>query len=152
MWRVRDDDEPREAPPVVVGAVSAGVAPLPFLLVYAVLFIAHGSVHPVVPPDITTTRHGELVAGLIALGMLIVGILSVVWLISGRRRWLFVLDQAGTLGVCIYLIVDRTTGSALLPVLLALASATALVLAVLPSSGRYVARPTRRLFARARST
>ena len=95
---VRDeDDDPREAPPTVVGATAAGVAPLPFLAVYAVLFISHGSFHPVVPPDITTTKHGELVAGFIALGLFIVEALSVLWLMNGRRRWLFVLTQAATL-------------------------------------------------------
>jgi hypothetical protein len=143
------DDEPREAPPVVVGATAAGVAPLPFLAVYAVLFISHGSFHPVVPPDITTTKHGELVAGFIALGLFIVEALSVLWLMNARRRWLFVLTQAATLGTSIYLISDRTTGSPIIPILLVATSATALVLALLPQSGAYVRRPGRvRLFAR----
>jgi hypothetical protein len=144
-----DDDEPREAPPAVVGATAAGVAPLPFLAVYAVLFISHGSFHPVVPPDITTTKHGELVAGFIALGLFVVEALSVIWLMNGRRRWLFVLTQAATLATSIDFIADRTTGSPIIPIILLVTSATALVLALHPRSGAYVRRPGRgRLFAR----
>ena len=121
----------------MVGATAAGVAPLPFLAVYAVLFISHGSFHPVVPPDITTTKHGELVAGFIALGLFIVEALSVLWLMNGRRRWLFVLTQAATLATSVYFISDRTTGSPTIPILLLATSATALVLALLPQSGAY---------------
>ena len=147
-----DDDEPREAPPVVVGATAAGVAPLPFLAVYAVLFISHGSFHPVVPPDITTTKHGELVAGLIALGLFVIEAISVLWLMNGRRRWLFVLTQAAALATSIYFISDRTTGSPVIPILLVATSAIALVLALHPQAGAYVRRPGRgRLFARSAS-
>jgi hypothetical protein len=146
---VRDDDIDRDTPPMVVAAVSAGAVPLPFLAVYSVMFIVHGGFHPVVPPDITTTKHGELVAGFIALGLFIVEALSVLWLMNARRRWLFVLTQAATLGTSIYLISDRTTGSPIIPILLVATSATALVLALLPQSGAYVRRPGRvRLFAR----
>ena len=55
-----DDDESRDAPPVVIGAVAAGVAPLPFLAVYAVLFISRGTVHPVTPPDVGNSKTTEL--------------------------------------------------------------------------------------------
>jgi hypothetical protein len=146
-----DDDDPGEAPPVVVAGTAAGVAPLPFLAVYAVIFISHGSFHPVVPPDITSTRHGELMAGFVALGLFIVEALSVVWFMNGRRRWLFVLTQAAALGASIYFLSDRTTGSAIIPVLLLLTSASALVLALLPQSGAYIRKPSRRLFARSNS-
>lgn len=148
-----DDDDPGEAPPAVVGATAAGVAPLPFLAVYAVLFISHGSFHPVVPPDITSTKHGELIAGLIALALLIVDLVSVIWLMNGRRRWLFLLTQLATLGTCAWFLSDRTTGSPILPVVLLVTSSVALVLALLPPSGAYVRRPRRRrLFARSGSS
>ena len=66
-----DDDDEREAPPLVVGAVSAGVAPLPFIAVYAIMFLIHGSIHPVNPPDVTRTKGGEFAAGLVALAVFI---------------------------------------------------------------------------------
>jgi hypothetical protein len=148
-----DDDDPGEAPPVVVAGTAAGVAPLPFLAVYAVIFISHGSFHPVVPPDITTTKHGELVAGFIALALFIVEALSVVWFMNGRRRWLLVLTQAAALAASIYFLSDRTTGSPIIPILLLATSTTALVLALLPQSAAYVRRPGRgRVFARSGPT
>ena len=48
--------------------MAAGVAPLPFLAVYAILFIARGTVLPVIPPDVGNSKGDELVAGLVALG------------------------------------------------------------------------------------
>lgn len=60
------DDDERDTPPVVVAAVALGAAPLPFLAVYAVLFLTHGSVHPVQPPDITSSTSGEFIAGCVA--------------------------------------------------------------------------------------
>ena len=93
-----DDDDMREAPPAVIGAVAAGVAPTPFLAVYAVLFIAHGFFHPVQPPDITTTNTGEKIAGVVALALLLVMVLTIFWFLNGRRRWPFVIGQLATLG------------------------------------------------------
>lgn len=136
-----DDDEARDAPPAVIASTALGIAPLPFLAVYAVLFIAHGTVHPVVPPDIGTSKHDELVAGLIALALLIVGLVSVFWFLGGRRRWLFVLGQAATLATAIDFVVDSTKGSPAVPLLLVLTSAAALVLAFLPPSWNHVRRP-----------
>jgi hypothetical protein len=152
MRRTDDDDDLRDAPPVVVGATAAGVAPLPFLAVYAVLFISHGSFHPVVPPDITSTKHGELVAGFIALALFLIEFVSVIWFMNGRRRWLFVLTQAAALGTSIYFLADRTTGSPIVPIVLCATSATALVLALLPQSSAYIRGSGRRFFARSVSS
>jgi hypothetical protein len=144
-----DDDDPGEAPPTVVASGAAGIAPLPFLGVYAVLFISHGSFHPVVPPDITSSRHGELMAGFAALALFVIEFLAVVWILSGRRRWPLLATQAAALGASIYLLSDRTTGSPILPIILIATSTAALVLALLPQSAAYVRRPNRRrLFAR----
>jgi len=134
-----DEDVPElgDAPATTIAAAALGVAPLPFLAVYAVLFIVHGSINPVVPPDITTTKHGELVAGLIALGLFIVGALSVAWLLNARFRLLFILGQAATLATSIDFISDSTTGSPEIPILLAVTSGAALVLCLLPPSLRY---------------
>ncbi|MEP7178784.1 MAG: hypothetical protein ABI775_06825 [Pseudonocardiales bacterium] len=128
----------REAPPAVIGAVAAGVAPAPFLAVYAVLFIAHGFFHPVQPPDITTTRTGEQIAGVVAAALLLAVVLTIFWFLNGRRRWPFVVGQFATLVTSIDFVLDPTTGSPAVPVVLALTSATALVLAFLPASWTWI--------------
>ena len=56
-----DDDAP--TPGVVTGAVSIGTAPLPFLAVYTALFLLHGTIHPVHPPDIGSGQRDEVIAG-----------------------------------------------------------------------------------------
>jgi hypothetical protein len=131
------DDEDRTTPPTVVGAIAAGVAPAPFLVTYAVVFILHGTVFPVDPPDVTTTRGGEALAGLVAL-VFLAGIgLGLGWLLSGRSRWLFLVGQLATLGASIDFLVDSTSGEPEVPAVLALASAAAIVLGCLPASWRW---------------
>lgn len=137
---VRDEDEVRETPASVVWAVALGTAPLPFLAVYAVLFIIHGSVHPVAPPDITTTQRGELVAGLIALGLFVVSVVALLWMLGGRRRWLFVLVQLGMLATAIDFFVDVTKGGRLVSFVVAVATLAALICAFLPQSWQHVGR------------
>ncbi|WP_338184373.1 hypothetical protein [Jatrophihabitans sp.] len=132
------DDLDHETPGTVVGAVAAGVAPLPFLAVYATLFIARGGFRPVNPPDITTTAHGELGAGLIAALIFILGSLSVYWFVGGKRRWLFALGQAATLATAIDFVSDSTSGPASIPVLLIVTSVAALVLAFMPTSWAFM--------------
>jgi hypothetical protein len=132
------DDDMREAPPAVIGSAAAGVAPTPFLAVYAVLFIAHGFFHPVQPPDITTTQTGEKMAGVIAAVLLLVIVLTIFWFLNGRRRWPFVIGQLATLITSVDFVLDPTTGSPAVPAVLALTSATALVLALLPASSAWV--------------
>jgi len=133
-----DDDDMREAPPAVIGSVAAGVGPTPFLAVYAVLFIAHGFFHPVQPPDITTTRSGEATAGVVAAVLLLAMVVSIFWFLNGRRRWPFVIGQLATLATSIDFVIDSSTGSPAVPVVLAVTSATALVLAALPPSWDWV--------------
>jgi peptidoglycan/LPS O-acetylase OafA/YrhL len=133
-----DDDDVREAPPVVICAVAAGVAPLPFLAVYAVLFIARGTVHPVTPPDIGDSKSTELVAGIVALVLFVIGALAALWLLDGRRRWLFVLCQLAVLAACVDFVVDSSTGSPAIPIVLGLTSLTALVLVALPVSWEHM--------------
>jgi peptidoglycan/LPS O-acetylase OafA/YrhL len=135
-----DHDEMREAPPVVICAVAAGVAPLPFLAVYAVLFISRGTVHPVIPPDIGTSKTTELVAGLIALVLFVIGALAALWLLDGRRRWLFVLGQVAVLAACVDFLLDSTSGSPTIPIVLGLTSLAALVLAMLPATWEHLHR------------
>lgn len=147
-----DDDDMREAPPAVIGAVAAGVAPTPFLAVYAVLFIAHGFFHPVQPPDITTTRYGEAAAGVIAAVLPLVMALTIFWFLNGRRRWPFVVGQFAALVTSIDFAFDPTTGSSAVPTVLALTSAAALVLGCLPASSAWVGARTPLLRLRRRRT
>lgn len=118
------------------GATALGAAPLPFLAIYAVLFLVHGSIRPVQPPDITGSTRGELVAGLIAVLVLAVFVLALAWLYDGRRRWPFALTQASALGACIAFLLDPGSGSPAVPVLLVVTCTLALGLAFLPARWR----------------
>lgn len=123
---------------MVIGSIAAGVGPTPFLAVYAVLFIAHGFFHPVQPPDITTTRSGEAVAGVITAVLMLAMVITIWWFLNGRRRWPFVIGQLATLATSIDFLLDSSTGSPGVPAVLALTSATALALALLPASWDWV--------------
>ncbi len=132
-----DGDQASDAPPAVIGATALGVAPLPFLAVYAILFLAHGTVHPVSPPDIGSSKNDELLAGLVATALFVIGCLATFWFLDARRRWLFALAQAAALGTSIDFVVDTTSGPPAVPILLLVTSAAALVLAFLPASTRH---------------
>lgn len=142
---MRDDDEVRETPSTVVWAVAAGTAPLPFLAVYAVMFIVHGGIHPVAPPDITDSTRGELLAGITALVLFVVAVAALLWLLSGRRRWPFALVQLGLLATAIDFFVDVTKGGRMISLVVAVASVTALACAFAPASWAYLGRTRPRL-------
>lgn len=131
------DDGNRETPPTVVGAIAAGVAPAPFLVTYSVLFILHGTVFPVDPPDITGSKGGEALAGVVVLAFLGVIVLGIAWLLSQQTRWLFLAGQATTLGVSIDLLLDPTSGKPAVPLVLAVTSTAAIALACVPVSWRW---------------
>lgn len=135
-----DEDVDRDAPPVVVAAVAAGSVPVPFLGVYAVMFIVHGKFHPVVPPDITSSQNGEFLAGLIALALFVVSFVAVIMMLNGTRRWPFVLVQLADLAGAVDLVADSTRGGGFTAVVLGVAAVVALVLAFLPASHRYLRR------------
>lgn len=139
---MEEDDPPHPTAGPVVAAIALGVAPLPLLAVYSVLFIAHGSFHPVTPPDVTRTKGGELGAGLLALALFIALTLALAWFLNRRRRWPFVLAQLATLGTAIDFLLDSTTGPPGIPALLVATSLAAVGLALLPVSGEHVGRPT----------
>lgn len=122
----------------VVYAIALGVAPLPFLAIYAVLFIAHGWLHHVSPPDITGSNSGELVAGLVALALFVVMTVSISSFLNRHRRWFFGLGQLATLLAAIYLFGTPTTGPSGIPVLLIATSAISLAITVLPVSSRHI--------------
>jgi ABC-type xylose transport system permease subunit len=143
---VRDDDDDRETPNAVIAAVAAGTAVVPFLGVYAVMFIVHGGFHHVVPPDITSTAHGELIAGIIALALFVVAIIALFWMLNGSRRWPFVLVQLAVLGTAVDFVVDDTKGGRSISVVLAAAAVAALAFSFAPAVWDYVglALPWRR--------
>ncbi len=135
-------DEPdghRETPPTVIGAIAAGVAPAPFLVTYSVLFILHGTVFPVDPPDITGSKGGEALAGVVALAFLAVIVVGLGWLLSQRTRWLFLVGQVATLAVSVDFLLDSSSGRPAVPFVLALTSSAAIVLGCVPRSWRWTA-------------
>ena len=139
------DDEVRESPSAVVWAVAAGTAPLPFLAVYSVMFIVHGGFHRVVPPDITNSAHGELVAGIIALALFVIDIVTLFWMMNGRRRWPFILVQLGMLATAIDFFLDVTKGGRFVSFVVALAALAAIVCALLPPAWEFFDRRVPRL-------
>ena len=142
---VRNEDEVRETPNVVVWAVAAGTAALPFLAVYAVMFIVHGGIHRVVPPDITSSSRGELIAGIIALALFVVDLISLFWMMNGRRRWPFLLVQLGMLATAIDFFIDVTKGGRFVSFVVALASLAGIVCALLPAAWEFFDRSVPKL-------
>lgn len=135
-----DDDELYRTPAHVSWAVAAATAPLPFLGVYAVLFLVHGLLHPVSPPDITSSRSGESLAGVIALALFVVGCLTLSWFVNRRRRWPFLLGQLATLITALDFLIDPTKGGRGVALVLLLTSLSALVLGLHPVSWRHMGR------------
>jgi hypothetical protein len=144
---VYDDDDERESPPMVVGAVAAGVAPLPFIGVYAIMFLIHGSIHPINPPDVTTTKGGEFAAGLVALAVFILASAALLMFLNGRRRWPFALTQLAVLGAAIAFFVDETAGGQTVSFLVILTSVAALLLGFSPQGWEQVRRTPPRFIA-----
>jgi hypothetical protein len=127
-------DGSRDTPSTVVGAIAAGVAPAPFLVTYSVLFILHGTVFPVDPPDITGSKNGEALAGVLALAFLAVIVVGLGLFLSQRTRWLFLVGQLATLGVSVDFLLDSTSGRPAVPFVLAITSTAAVVLGCVPAS------------------
>jgi hypothetical protein len=142
---VHDENEDRDTPSAVVWAVATGTAPLPFLAVYAVMFIVHGGIHPVVPPDITDSTRGELIAGILALVLFVVAVVALLWMLNGRRRWPFVLVQLGMLATAVDFFVDVTKGGRTTSLVVAVAAVIALVCAFTPAAWEHVGRSRPRL-------
>lgn len=132
------EPDPRSTPPTVIGAVAAGTVVVPFLIVYAFLFIAHGAFVPVDQPDITDSRSGELLAGLIALGYLVFVLWGMGRLLNGWDRWVFAAGQLVTFGVALDFLLDSASGEPQVPAVVLGASLLALVLTCLPPSWHWV--------------
>ncbi|WP_375503391.1 hypothetical protein [uncultured Jatrophihabitans sp.] len=142
-YSAADDDRP--TPGLVTGAVSIGTAPLPFLAVYTLLFLGHGLIHPVHPPDITTTQGGEVIAGCVTGVLFIALLVAIIWFVNGSRRWPFAVLQVAVAAAGCYFLIDGTKGGPAVSVLLILAAVVALVLAFAPAAWRHVERRAPRL-------
>jgi hypothetical protein len=127
------NDYTHETPPAVTGAVACGVAPLPLLAVYAVVFLIHGSIHPVHPPDITSSTRGELIAGCIAVALIVVLAFGLLWLLNGKRRWPLAILQLASLATFADFVADPTKGGRLVAAVLVLTSVVSLALMFAPS-------------------
>jgi putative copper export protein len=136
----RDDDD-REAPGQVVAAAAVGTAPLPIIGVYAVMFLIHGSFHPVQPPDVTGSTTGEFIVGWIALAVFVALTAALIAFLNGRRRWPFAVLQLGILGLCVDFAAHNTVSGQRVSILVALLSAVGLVLAFTPPAWQHVGRP-----------
>jgi hypothetical protein len=134
-----DAPDPDKTPATVIGAVAAGTVVVPFLVVYAFLFIARGAFVQVDQPDITSSRTGQTVAGVVALAFLVLVFLGMGRLLSGRGRWLFVAGQVVTFGCCVDFLLDSSSGEPQVPALVLVASLAAIVLSLLPPSWAWVA-------------
>jgi hypothetical protein len=133
------EPDPTSTPATVIGAVAAGTVVVPFLIVYSFLFIVRGGFVQVEQPDITGSRTGELIAGLIALAFLIAVAWGIGRLLDGRDRWAFLAGQVLTLAIAANFVLNSSYGGRPVSVVVLLAAALAVLLACLPASWRWVA-------------
>jgi hypothetical protein len=134
-----NEPDPTRTPATVIAAVAAGTVVVPFLIVYSFLFIVRGGFVQVDQPDITDSRTGELIAGLIAFGFLIFVLWGMGRLINGWDRWVFLAGQLLTAGVALSLLLDSASGEPQVPAVVLCAAVLAVTLACLPRSWRWVA-------------
>jgi hypothetical protein len=137
--RVSDERDPRQTPGIVIGAVAAATVVVPFLIVYAFLFIARGIFVSVEQPDITSSRHGEAAAGLVALAFLVLVLWGMLRLLNGSNRVPFWAGQLIALAVSVGFVLDSSSGDPQVPVVTAIASALAIALSLTPPASRWVA-------------
>lgn len=132
------EDDFKETPGIVIAAIACGVAPVPFLVTYSAIFLMHGTIFPVDPPDITGSRLGEALCGVLALIYLFAIISSIGWFLSQKRRWTFLVFQLLSLGFALDFLLDTSKGDPEVPLLLVFTTLGALVLGLLPVSHRWV--------------
>jgi hypothetical protein len=130
--------DPDRTPGAVIAAVAGGTVVVPFLIVYAFLFIARGTFVHVEQPDITSSRTGEAIAGVVALVFLFWILIGIGRLLNGRDRWVFAVGQLICAAVAIDFLRDGSTGEPQVPLLVLLGSVAAIVFAQLPVSRAWV--------------
>lgn len=132
------DPDPTATPGTVVGAIAAGAVVVPFLLVYAFLFLLRGLFVQVELPDITSTRSGEALTGLVVVIFLGLVLWGMARFADGRDRWVFTAGQVLTLAVSVDFVLDSSSGEPEVPAIVGIASLLALALVLLPPSARWV--------------
>ncbi len=132
----RADDATSHSPPEVLAAMGFGFVPVPFLAMYAILFISRGFIVPVSPPDVTGSSVGEGLVGVGAVVLIVALSVVIAWLVAGRRRWPFVIMQLAVLGFGGYCLSNRDTGPIWIPLLMLVCSVVAIGCAFLPASHR----------------
>ena len=130
--------DPNRTPGTIIGAVAAGTVVVPFLMVYAFLFIARGAFVNVGEPDITSSRTGETMSGLVALLFLALVLIGMARLLNGSGRWLFLLGQLITLATSVDFVLDSSRGEPQVPAVVLLGSLVAIVLALVRTSWAWV--------------
>lgn len=138
-----DDDWDEPSPPTVLAAMGFGFVPVPFLAMYAVLFISRGFIVPVTPPDVTGSATGEGWVGVGALVLIVAVSLAIAWYVAARRRWPFVVLQLAVVGFAVYCLYDRDTGPIWIPLVVLFCAVVALVCVFLPDSHRRFPPPPR---------
>jgi hypothetical protein len=132
------EPDPRRTPGVVIAAVSAATVVVPFLMVYSFLFIMRGLFVQVEQPDITASRSGEAVAGLLALAFLIFVLWGMVRLLNGGNRLVFWAGQLLAAAAAARLLFDSSFGQPQVPAVVLLAALLAILLSCLPPATRWV--------------
>lgn len=132
------EPDPTRTPGTVMGSVAAATVVVPFLIVYAFLFIVHGLFVQVEQPDITSSRTGEAIAGFVAFGFLLLVIWGMVRLLNGQDRWMLVAGQLVTFGVSLDFLLDSSSGDPQVPSVVLAASLLAIVLTLVPPSWLWV--------------
>ncbi len=132
------EPDPRRSPATVIAAVAAATVVLPFLMVYAFLFLVRGLFVQVEQPDITGSRSGEAAAGVVALAFGILVVWGMISLLNGQHRIAFWAGQLITAGAAVFLLLDSSSGQPQVPAVLLVAALLALGLSISPASTRWV--------------
>ena len=134
----RYDHDDERTPGVVIGSVAAATVVVPFLVVYAFLFIARGIFVTPEQPDITSSRHGEAIAGFIAVLFLAFVLWGMTRMLNGANRSVFWIGQLITAGSAGYLLLDASSGEPQVPIVVFVGAVLALALSLTPPATRWV--------------
>ena len=128
----------RSTPTPVVITVALGIAAAPLLMIYAFLFLVHGLVVPVYPPDVGSSRAVEALWGTAALGFAALLVVGAYRLLQRRGRTLHLIAQLAVFAGCMALLLDPAAGGRVVPILLGLASFAATLAALVAASWNWV--------------
>ena len=122
----------------VVLTVALGLAAAPLLWIYAGLLLVHGLIAPVYPPDVGGSLAAETMWGVAALAFAAVLVLGAYRFLQRQGRVLHLLAQLAVLAGCVALLLDPSSGSPTVPLLLGAASVGATIAAVVRTSRNWI--------------